>query len=371
MRRRALFLSTALVLLLHALVLGWVFLSWKPAVQSVNLVRVFDARSIAAPPPVAPEPPAPRPAPAPRRAARKPQVQVQVQAPNPGEAQQPPPPAGDWLAGVLAEAPDPDPGAASGMASAAPDSGAGAAPAPDPPDPPQPAAPAQDAGANGDPPGAAPLPILPAPARLAFRVGGQTRKLSYHARAELLWQHDGSRYAARQEVGAFLLGSRTQSSEGRITPQGLRPERFSEHRRGSVQTADFDHAGGRVVFSAATPAEAAVDPGAQDRLSLFIQLGALLAADPQRGVPGTELTLTAVSTRSAERWTFHVEGPETLDLPAGHTVALRLRRLPRDQNDQQAVLWLAPALDYLPVRIRLTQANGDFADLQLSGRSAP
>ena len=45
-------------------------------------------------------------------------------------------------------------------------------------------------------------------------------------------------------------------------------------------------------------------------------------------------------------------------------------RLPRKDYDQKAELWVAPALGYLPVRIKLTQANGDFADLQLS-RSGP
>ena len=112
-------------------------------------------------------------------------------------------------------------------------------------------------------------------------------------------------------------------------------------------------------------------PGAQDRLSVFIQLGAMLAADPGRFVPGTQVTLTTVSARSADRWTFTIEGPETLDLPSGPTPVLKLQRLPRKDYDQKAELWVAPALGYLPVRIRLTQANGDFADLQLRSSSAP
>jgi hypothetical protein len=29
-------------------------------------------------------------------------------------------------------------------------------------------------------------------------------------------------------------------------------------------------------------------------------------------------------------------------------------------------MWLAPALQHLPVRLRVTQANGDVADQQLS-----
>ena len=209
----------------------------------------------------------------------------------------------------------------------------------------------------------------PPPTRLAFDVNGQAKKFTYQARAELLWQHDGSRYEARQELSAFLIGSRAQRSVGAITAQGLLPERFSDRSR-SEQAAHFDYAKGRVTFSANTP-EAPMGPGAQDRLSVFIQLGALLAADPGRFVPGTQVTLTTVSARSADRWTFTIEGPETLDLPAGPTPALKLQRLPRKDYDQKAELWVAPALGYLPVRIRLTQANGDFADLQLRSSSAP
>ena len=112
-------------------------------------------------------------------------------------------------------------------------------------------------------------------------------------------------------------------------------------------------------------------PGVQDRLSVFIQLGALLAADPARFVPGTQVTLTTVSARSADRWTFSIEEQETLDLPAGPTPAWKLLRLPRRDYDQKAELWLAPDLGYVPVRIRLTQANGDFADLRLSSSGPP
>ncbi|PTT20387.1 DUF3108 domain-containing protein, partial [Acidovorax sp. HMWF029] len=209
----------------------------------------------------------------------------------------------------------------------------------------------------------------PPPTRLAFDVSGQHKKLAYNARAELLWQHDGSRYEARQEISAFLVGTRTQRSVGTITAQGLLPEKFSDKSR-SEQAAHFDYAQGRVTFSANTP-QAPASPGVQDRLSVFIQLGALLAADPGRFVPGTQITLTTVSARSADRWTFTIEGPETLDLPSGATPALKLQRLPRKDYDQKAELWVAPAQGYLPVRIKLTQANGDFADLLLRESSAP
>ena len=219
--------------------------------------------------------------------------------------------------------------------------------------------------------GAAPPPPVrvPAPTRLVFDVSGQAKQLGYHARAELLWQHDGQRYEARQEISAFLVGSRTQRSVGHLTAQGLAPEKFSDKSR-SEQAAHFDQARGRVTFSANTP-DAPVGRGAQDRLSVFIQLGAMLAAAPGGFAPGTQITVTTVSARAADRWTFTVEATETLDLPAGPTPALKLLRLPRKDYDQKAELWVAPALNYLPVRIRLTQANGDFADLLLRSSAPP
>ena len=376
MPRRALLLITALVLALHWLVLQGVPLAWDSP-QHSTAGRVFSTRSVAppAPPPpvVAATPPSPAaPRPVVRKKPRPPATQpapvvtpaVAEPAPLPLSEE---PPLENAGSEVSATAPEPP------ASTPTPEAPAPVASAPVP----EPAAPTA-AGVDISPPGAgtgrqaslAPPPVrLPAPKRLAFEVSGQAKKFNYSARAELLWQHDGSRYEARQEVSAFLLGSRAQRSTGAITSGGLLPERFADKTR-SEQAAHFDYTRGRVTFSANTP-EAAVGPGAQDRLSVFVQLGALLAADPGRFVPGTAVTLTTVSARSADRWTFTVEGPETLNLPVGPTPALKLLRLPRKDYDQKAELWVSPALDYLPVRIKLTQANGDIADLQLVSSSPP
>ncbi len=378
MPRRALFLITALVLALHWLVLSGVPLSWDSPAEPSG--RVFSTRSIAAAPPPAPAAAAsPRPPARPKSPARS-----QPKAPTPDT---PGPATGTFEqadAGITADtevalasladaaAPqDKDSTATAGdSVASAPEAPASSAWAPPTPEP--------AAGVDITPPGAGtgqahsttPPPVrLPPPTRLAFDVNGQAKKFAYQARAELLWQHDGSRYEARQELSVFLIGSRAQRSVGALTAQGLLPERFSDRSR-SEQAAHFDYAKGRVTFSANTP-EAPMGPGAQDRLSVFIQLGALLAADPDRFVPGTQVTLTTVSARSADRWTFSVEAPETLDLPVGSTPTLKLQRLPRKDYDQKAELWVAPALGYLPVRIRITQANGDFADLQLRSSSVP
>lgn len=226
--------------------------------------------------------------------------------------------------------------------------------------------PATDASAH-------PPPVqLPPSVRLTFEVSGEARKFNYRANATLVWKRDGDHYEARQEIKAFLLGSRSQSSTGLVTPAGLQPQRFVDQAR-NAQTASFDFAAGRATFSGGN-APAAIAAGAQDRLSVFIQLGALLAAAPERYPDGTRITLTTVGARNADRWAFSIEGTEMLDLPIGPTPALKLQRLPRRDArdaDQKAELWLAPSLGFLPARIRITQGNGDYADLQLSDKGNP
>lgn len=382
MPRRALIALTALVLALHWLLLQGVPLVWDSPAAPTG--QVFSTRTIAAAPaPVAAPPPGPSATPAPPPAAPAPAPRKRPPRPTPvaeappaeplaatPEPVAPPEPAME-VATAAAEPPPalPEPVASAAVAAAS----APAAPASTPVEV-NPTA----AGIDIAPPGsgtgqtasAAPPPVqIPPPVRLTYEVKGQAKRFDYTARAELLWQHDGSRYEARQEVSAFLIGSRTQRSTGLVSAQGLQPERFGDRSR-SEQAAHFDHAQGRVTFSANTP-QAAIGPGAQDRLSMFIQLAAMLAADPARYTPGTQITLTTVSARNADRWTFSIEAPETLYLPVGETPTLKLLRLPRRDYDQKAELWLAPGLGYLPARIRLTQSNGDFADLLLRGSEKP
>ncbi|NMM81249.1 hypothetical protein B2J86_09990 [Acidovorax sp. SRB_14] len=395
MPRRTLLLIATAVLALHWWVLAGVPLHWdRPA--TAQPPQVFTTRTVATPPPApAQAPPAAAPV---RRPPPRKKAPVPASTPSPAPAVAasaeasllgPPPGATDPepLANRApdpetdnqASAPSPDP-----AAETAPDHGPGpqpllAAEAPDAPSEAPAPAPAAGttaaidiavpgAGAPGD--SAAPRPVrIPPPVRLDFEVSGQAKKLHYSARAELLWQHDGQHYQARQEIKLLFLGARTQTSEGDIAAGGLQPRRFGDRAR-SEQAAHFDYAHNRITFSANTP-EAVLVPGTQDRLSVFLQLGALLAAAPERYPVGTRISVATASARAADVWSFTIEGEETLDLPVGATPALKLERLPRRDYDQKAELWLAPALGYLPVRIRLTQANGDFADLRLSGHAAP
>jgi hypothetical protein len=182
--------------------------------------------------------------------------------------------------------------------------------------------------------------------------------------AVLDWRHDGQQYEAQLELSASGRTPRVQRSEGRITAQGLAPERFSDKAR-TEQATHFDREGGRVVFSNNQP-QAALATGMQDRLSVVVQLAVLIAAQPASFTRGTQITIPTATTREAQEWTFSVEGEEDLQLPGGEVRALKLQRLPQGPYDQKVELWLAPRMDYAPVRVRLTNPNGDAVDQRWS-----
>lgn len=210
---------------------------------------------------------------------------------------------------------------------------------------------------------AAGLSVAPS-MRLHYQVNLQARGFPLTGKAELAWQHDGQTYDARLTLTS-LVGARTQHSAGRITPQGLAPERYVERAR-REETTLFERAAGRITFSAGQP-PAPLAAGTQDRLSLQLQLGALMASDAALRRPGATIELPTASTHDAQVWRFRVEAQEELQLPGGHQQAWRLQRLAREPADQKLELWIAPAQAYTPVRLRLTEPRGDWLEQQWSG----
>lgn len=201
---------------------------------------------------------------------------------------------------------------------------------------------------------------IPPSVTLKYEVSGTAKGFTYSANAELVFAHDGKQYDARLTVGAFLLGSRVDTSQGQIGATGLEPLRYSQKTR-SERVAHFQRDKGLITFSSNRP-DIALQSGAQDRLSVLLQLAALIAADPQRASPGQSIAMQVASSDNAEPWSFKIEEPETIVLPAGELRTLKLQRVPMGEYAQRVEVWLSPAHAYLPVRLRITNSNGDVVD---------
>ena len=337
--RRLLTALTALVLLAHALLLQDATL--KPSVPGRRAaLPAFNTRAL--PPATAIEPKPAKPATA---AARK----------------RPPAPAAD--AAEMPVTPPPAPAAAVAFQQP-PGVATHTAPLPEPAHATSAAAPtnAEVPDAPARPPrelqGLARGYRIAEPMRITYEVNGS--KWPYKLSAEFLWQHDGASYNARLAFKAGFLTVMSQTSQGQITDQGLEPLRFADKKRSEL-AAHFVREQGKISFSANRP-DAPLLSGAQDRLSILLQLGAMMAADPTAFAQASTIAVQIVGPRDAAVWLFTVGAEETLALPGGEQIGLKLLRNPREPFDQKIELWLAPDMGYLPVRLRITDANGDFVD---------
>jgi len=210
------------------------------------------------------------------------------------------------------------------------------------------------------------LASMPPSALLSYRLNGQEKGLSYQASGELRWQRNETAYAMSLTVKAFLLGSRHWRSVGQINATGLAPTRFSDSWR-SERAVHFDRQNQRIVFSSNAPT-VALQPGAQDQVSLYVQLAAAMAQSGQTMTPGTRLQIQTATVRDALPWLLTLEKLETLQLDGQNLQAMKWVCQPRNRFDAQVEFWVSAAHDWLPARIRITQVSGNFIDLQLTGR---
>ena len=203
--------------------------------------------------------------------------------------------------------------------------------------------------------------VFPPSVRLKYDVAGSVKGFKYFVSGDLSWLHEGGNYTARLEISHFLLGSKVQTSKGSITARGLEPLRYGEKVRSEV-AAHFERDKGKVSFSANTP-DVPLLPLAQDQVSIFVQLAAMFAADGQAFAPGSKLAFQTIGARGAEDWDFLLEPPERLKIQGKEWTAYKLVREHRADYDTRAELWLAPELEGMPLRIRLTQTSGDEIDM--------
>ncbi|WP_028997372.1 DUF3108 domain-containing protein [Azohydromonas australica] len=363
-RRVAGLLTVAAVTALHA----WLLLGRgedaepppDPAASVAVQLQALPPRPAAPPPAPAPVKPVARPAPKAAReaAAEKPAAPVVAEAASAvaqAEASSAPDVAASEPHEVALALPAAASEAQSAAAASEPLPGATAEAAPE--------AASAVAGAASAVQGALPpLPVyataLPPPLLRRYRL---ERGLLWGT-GELRWRPGAGQYEASltgEVAGINVLDWR---STGALDGAGIAPERYLVRRRGrEAQAANFQREDGKITYSGPTT-EFPLPAGAQDRLSVLLQIPAIVAADPQRFGAGERIQLFVTGARGdADAWTFVVEGEQTVAGPAGEVRSLKLSRQPRKKYDTRVEIWLDPARHHLPVRARLSAAGGGDA----------
>jgi len=202
--------------------------------------------------------------------------------------------------------------------------------------------------------------------QINYKLTGQERGLTYHASGSLKWQTQSTTqmpksYEAELRVKAFLVGSRIWRSVGLLTENGLSPVRYSDSWR-SERAAHFDTAQNKISFSGNAPG-VALQSGAQDQVSLFIQMAATVAAKNFK--LGSELNVQTATAHDAVNWALIFKSEELIEVAGKQLATQRWVCLPRGKFDSQIEMWLSQSHGGLPVRIKISQVTGNFIDMEM------
>ncbi len=189
----------------------------------------------------------------------------------------------------------------------------------------------------------------------------------------LRFTHDNGRYnlkvSGRGRGLAALLypGTFTGESEGQITAEGLRPDKFVEERGNPDKKREviFDHEKGLLRIPEKDPIPFVGAP--HDALTWIVQF--------YFSIPkGDQVTFSVGTSRRMDVYTLNRIGEEKMDSPAGQVTA-QLWKGGRQPNDDgkpngSAQFWLVPEWHYVPFKIKVVNAQGRSLSLDLTAVNA-
>ena len=208
---------------------------------------------------------------------------------------------------------------------------------------------------------------LPPSADLAYDLAARQKGLALKGDATVNWRAGDGKYDVRFESRVAILGTLLDNrSQGVIDAYGLAPTEFSEKRmRKDPTSITFDRAAKTMRFSEGEKTYP-LKGGEQDRVSVTWQLAAVARAAGDKFKPGTEWPFFVAGRSSAETWTFKVVRSEKVKTGLGEVDAILVTRAAlKGSRDQSVDVWLAPAHEYYPVKIRFTEGDRETIEQTL------
>lgn len=209
---------------------------------------------------------------------------------------------------------------------------------------------------------------LPPNVTLHYSIKAKQKGFPLSGESRLSWHSSERKYRVDNEIRANLFGKLQESASiGSIDDFGLAPLQFTEKRwrKEPTETRFERGSSGKIRFSEA-PITYPLHGGEQDRTSILWQLVAIARSNADKFVPQSEWVFFVAGRRDAEAWTFRVQENTTINTPLGKLASVHLvKKPPPDSQDQQLDIWLAPAQEWYPVRLRFADADGDFVEQNL------
>jgi hypothetical protein len=215
--------------------------------------------------------------------------------------------------------------------------------------------------ANEVPVASASLDRWPTDTRLTYQLSGQFRGPLY-GDAHVQWQREGTRYQVRLDVRIQVFGTQILTSQGEVTPDGLLPRAYEELRPGKRRFAQL----GDDVILLENGRTLPRPPGVQDTASQFVELSQRFATGKEPLEVGRSVSVWLARPGGVDQWTYDIVGRAQLRTPRmGEVEAFHLKPRPiaNPRGNYTAEMWIAPSLQYLPVRIRVMMGSEAWLDL--------
>ena len=207
----------------------------------------------------------------------------------------------------------------------------------------------------------------PAPsAQLHYQIKANKFGMSLAGEATVNWQMTPATqsYLLTTETKAALFGKILEAgSNGKIDRFGLAPLQYDEKPANKAAThAYFDRNINSIHFSESADIYP-IKGGEQDRSSAVWQLLAIARATPEKFTAGSHWDFFVAGRHDAEKWSFTVAETVTLATALGSIPTVHvIKTPPPDSKDQRLDIWLAPGMEWYPVRLKFSDANGDTID---------
>mgnify|MGYP000863113750 FL=1 len=220
---------------------------------------------------------------------------------------------------------------------------------------------APEAATAPETPATDPLAGWPVDTRIRYRLSGWFRgELQGEARVQ--WQREDSRYQVRIEIDIGPFVSLRMTSQGDVTPAELQPAAYAELRGSRRRHARLGPE--RITFEDGR--ELPRPAGVQDTASQFVALSHRFASGQQPLAVGEAVRFWMARPGAVDEWTYDVVERVPLQTPTLGVIDafhLKPRPIANPRGNITAEMWFAPALQYLPVRIRINQGSEIHLDL--------
>ncbi len=177
-----------------------------------------------------------------------------------------------------------------------------------------------------------------------------------HGEGSLNWLRDGRSY--RVELAGAALVSFAYTSTGHIDGNWLAPDSYVERVFTRRKTVIFNRDHNTLSFSAISTVMP-LPSHLQDSASIFMQLAHQLTMRPQDFRVGQHMAFEVARPTGTTTWDFIIAGQDVVRTGIGSLLCWHLSH-PGDEHGLGAEVWLAPALQNLPVQIRLQQSDENF-----------